>query len=62
MPCVFVAAQQIDADLFMRLADVAEIAEDTVERDTLVMLSADVMRAMDRVDNARAIKVSKAIK
>ena len=31
-------------------------------RDSLVALSEDVMRAIDRVDKGRAVKVSKAIK
>lgn len=31
-------------------------------RNSLVSLSEDVMRAVDRVDKAKALKVSKAIK
>lgn len=53
---------QINADLFMRLADIAETAPEVGERDALVTLSEDVMRAVDMVDKAKAVKVSKAIK
>ncbi|CAM9238648.1 unnamed protein product [Ectocarpus sp. 6 AP-2014] len=54
--------KKVNADLFMRLADVAETTLDVEERNSLVSLSEDVMRAVDRVDKAKALKVSKGIK
>ncbi|CAM9870725.1 unnamed protein product [Ectocarpus fasciculatus] len=54
--------KKVNADLFMRLADVAETTLDVEERNSLVSLSEDIMRAVDRVDKAKALKVSKGIK
>ncbi|CAN0145989.1 unnamed protein product [Pylaiella littoralis] len=54
--------KRVNADLFMRLADVAETTLDVQERNSLVSLSEDVMRAVDRVDKAKALKVSREIK
>eukprot|EP00904_Undaria_pinnatifida_P008140 jgi/Undpi1/4456/HiC_scaffold_17.g07810.m1 len=54
--------KKIDADLFMRLADIAELASEVEERDSLVALSEDIMRALDTVDKGTALKVSRAIK
>eukprot|EP00752_Nemacystus_decipiens_P016556 g14798.t1 len=54
--------KRVNADLFMRLADVAETTLDVEERNSLVSLSEDVMRAVDKVDKGKALKVSKEIK
>eukprot|EP00903_Cladosiphon_okamuranus_P017721 g16316.t1 len=54
--------KRVNADLFMRLADVAETTLEVEERNSLVSLSEDVMRAVDKVDKAKALKVSREIK
>ncbi|CAM9203970.1 unnamed protein product [Scytosiphon promiscuus] len=54
--------KRVNADLFMRLADVAEMTLEVEERDSLVSLSEDIMRAVDKVDKGKALKVSREIK
>jgi hypothetical protein len=53
----------VDTTLFLRLADLAEMAAgDATEREELIALSQDVMRAVEAHDAAKATQLSESIK